>query len=102
MALTNDPAKGLEIAREHLSIYLKLPNYVNNLRTLGFDDADLTDGGSDRFVNGTVAVGDENVVAEWVQRHLDAGADHVAIQVLNDPLPRAEWRALAGLTQAHA
>ncbi|EWM16009.1 LLM class F420-dependent oxidoreductase [Kutzneria sp. 744] len=99
VALTNDPAEGREIAREHLSIYLKLPNYVNNLRTLGFDEADLTDGGSDRFVNGTVAIGDENVVDEWVQRHLDAGADHVAIQVLNDPLPRAEWRALAGLTE---
>ncbi|GAA3436110.1 LLM class F420-dependent oxidoreductase [Kutzneria kofuensis] len=99
VVLTNDPAKGREIARDHLQIYLRLPNYLNSLRTLGFDDTDFADGGSDKLVDGTVAVGDEDVVAEWLRRHLDAGADHVAIQVLNDPLPVAEWRSLSGLTQ---
>jgi len=102
VALTNDVAKGREIARGHLEIYLGFPNYLNSLRTLGFDDADFADGGSDKLVDGTVAVGDENVVDEWVRRHLDAGADQVAIQVLNDPLPRAEWRVLAGLTKGRS
>jgi len=99
VALTNDHAEGLQLAREHLQIYLGLPNYLNSLRTLGFDDADFADGGSDKLVTGTVAIGDEAVVDEWVQRHLDAGADHVAIQVVNSPLPLAQWRALSGLAQ---
>lgn len=100
--LTNDVAKGREIARDHLQIYLQLPNYVNSLRTLGFDDTDFADGGSDRFVDGTVAIGDEDVIADRLQQHLDAGADHVCVQVLGDPLPLAEWRALSGLTQGHS
>ena len=100
--LTNDPAKGRDIARDHLRIYLQLPNYLNSLRTLGFDDSDFADGGSDKLVTGTVAIGDEDVIGDWLQRHLDAGADHVCIQVLNDPLPVAEWRSLSGLIQGHS
>jgi probable F420-dependent oxidoreductase len=102
VVLTNDRAEGLQIGREHLQIYLTLPNYLNSLRTLGFDDTDFADGGSDKLVTGTVAIGDESVVDEWVQRHLDAGANHVAIQVLNSPLPRPQWRALSGLTQSRS
>jgi probable F420-dependent oxidoreductase len=98
--LTNDVAKGREIAREHLAIYLQLPNYLNSLRTLGFTDADFADGGSDRFVDGVVAIGDEDVISERLGQHLAAGADHVCVQVLNDPLPVAEWRTLSGLAQA--
>lgn len=100
--LTNDVAKGREIARDHLQIYLRMPNYLNSLRTLGFDDADFADGGSDKLVDGTVAIGDENVIGDWLRQHLDAGADHVCIQVLNNPLPLAEWRTLSGLTQGHS
>jgi probable F420-dependent oxidoreductase len=102
VVLTNNRAEGRETARQHLEIYLGLPNYLNSLRTLGFDDADFADGGSDKLVERTVAIGDENVIDEWVQAHLDAGADHVAIQALGDPLPRAQWRALSGLTQGRS
>jgi probable F420-dependent oxidoreductase len=100
--LTEDVAKGREIARQHLALYLQFPNYVNSLRTLGFGDDDFADGGSDRFVDGTVAIGDESVISDRLKQHLDAGADHVCIQVLNDPLPVAEWRALSGLVQEHS
>lgn len=99
--LTNDVVKGREIAREHLAIYLQLPNYLNSLRTLGFTDDDFADGGSDRFVDGVVAIGDEDVISERLGQHLAAGADHVCVQVLNDPLPVAEWRTLSGLIQGH-
>ncbi|HEY5273699.1 MAG TPA: hypothetical protein VIJ34_10750 [Acidimicrobiales bacterium] len=37
--------------------YLELPNYVNNLRELGFDDDDFADGGSDRFLDTMVVWG---------------------------------------------
>ena len=98
VVLGTDADKARQIAREHLAIYLELPNYLNSLRTLGLDDADLADGGSDRFVDLTVAWGDEDVIADRLRQHLDAGADHVTVQVLNSALPRAEWRSLAGLT----
>lgn len=100
--LTTDVAKGREVARDHLQIYLRLPNYLNSLRTLGFDDSDFADGGSDKLVDGTVAIGDEAVISDRLRQHLDAGADHVCIQVLNDPLPVAEWRALSGLISDHS
>jgi probable F420-dependent oxidoreductase len=75
-----DPSKAREIARKHMAIYLGLPNYQNNLKWLGFEDADFQDGGSDRVVDAIVAWGDEKAIRERVQAHWDAGADHVCIQ----------------------
>jgi probable F420-dependent oxidoreductase len=98
VVLETDPAKAREIARSHMSIYLALTNYVNNLRRLGFSDEDLTNDGSDRLVDTIVAWGDMSAIIERVRAHQSAGADHVCIQVLTgDPraLPLREWRELA-------
>ena len=96
VVLETDAIKAREIARAHTSRYLALPNYVNNLRRLGFADADLTDGGSDRLVDDIVAWGDLAAVTDRIRAHQSAGADHVCIQVLPaDPLPLREWRELA-------
>jgi len=96
--LASDPAVAREIARRHTSSYLRLANYRNNLVRLGFAEADFVTGGSDRLVDAIVAWGDEEAVRSRVEQHLDAGADHVAVQVL-DPdrrgLPREQWRRLA-------
>ncbi|MGG7571321.1 LLM class F420-dependent oxidoreductase [Streptomyces sirii] len=79
--LETDPAKARALAREHHTrFYLQLPNYTGNLRRLGFDDADFAEGGSDRLVDAIVAWGDEDAVLRRVREHLDAGADHVAVQ----------------------
>jgi hypothetical protein len=71
---------------------------VNNLRRFGFTDDDLATPGSDRLVDAIVAWGDADAIVRRVQEHLDAGADHVSVQIL-DPdrrgLPRAQWRELA-------
>jgi hypothetical protein len=76
--------------------YLALPNYVANLRRLGFGDDDLADGGSERLVSALVVWGDAGAIRARVDAHLDAGADHVCLQLLeDDPLPRAQWRRLA-------
>jgi probable F420-dependent oxidoreductase len=75
-----DASKARAIARAQMAIYLGLPNYQNNLKWLGFEDADFADGGSDRLVDAIVAWGDEQAIAARVQAHLDAGADHVCIQ----------------------
>jgi probable F420-dependent oxidoreductase len=103
--LETDSTKAREIARAHTSRYLALPNYVNNLRLLGFDDADLGDGGSDRLVDGIVAWGNMTAVIDRVRAHQSAGANHVCVQVLTgDPraLPVQQWHKLASaLLGAH-
>jgi probable F420-dependent oxidoreductase len=98
VVLESDPAKAREIARVHTSRYLALPNYVNNLRRLGFGEEDLAGSGSDRLVDAIVAWGDMNAVIDRVRAHQSAGADHVCVQILPpDPqaLPMPQWRKVA-------
>jgi probable F420-dependent oxidoreductase len=75
-----EPSKARAIARKNLAVYLGLPNYQNNWKWLGFDDADFTAGGSDRLIDAVVAWGDEKAIEARIQAHFDAGADHVCIQ----------------------
>jgi probable F420-dependent oxidoreductase len=82
VVVTTDPDEARRVAREHMQLYLRLPNYVGNLTHLGYADADLADGGSDRLVDAIVAWGDEAAIADRVRAHLDRGADHVLIQPL--------------------
>lgn len=100
VVLATDRRSGLEQARSFVAPYLLLPNYVRNLRRLGFGDDDLAGNGSDRLVDALVACGDEAAIAVRVQAHHDAGADHVCIQVVNasdgdEALPLVAWRRLA-------
>jgi probable F420-dependent oxidoreductase len=97
VALTTDPDRGRTFGRDHLTHYLALPNYTNNLRRLGFGDDDFAAGGSARLIDALVAWGDVDAIEARVREHRDAGADHVCIQVLGDEgmLPRAAWRELA-------
>ncbi len=88
VVLTTDSDKGRRTARAHMATYLGLPNYVNNLRHLGYTDEDISGGGSDRLVDAIVAWGDEAEIAERVAEHIDAGADHVLLQPLG-PLDEA-------------
>jgi probable F420-dependent oxidoreductase len=96
--LSEDPAAAREIARRHTTSYLRLPNYTSNLERFGFTAEDFADGGNDRLVDTICAWGTVDEVAARVKAHLDAGADHVAVQVLVDDrrgLPRGEWAQLA-------
>ena len=100
VVLETDPDRAREIARKNIAHYFGLPNYVNNWRRYGFTDADVTAPGSDRLVDAIIAWGDETAIAARVQKHRDAGADHVCIQVLIDrddlaSVPLEEWRRLA-------
>ncbi len=98
VALTTDADVARDAARKHMAIYLTLPNYVNNLRRLGWGDDDLADGGSDKLVDALVAWGDPDAIAERVAAHRGAGADHVCIQVVEADvaaLPLDAWRTLA-------
>lgn len=98
VVLSSDPTTAREIARRHTGSYLRLSNYTNNLQRFGFEPDDFADGGTDRLVDTIVAWGDVDAVAARVRAHLDAGADHVCVQVLVDDrrgLPRREWAELA-------
>jgi probable F420-dependent oxidoreductase len=93
--LETDAAKARAAARAAMAMYIRLPNYQNNLRWLGYGDADFENNGSDRLVDAIVGWGDEKAIAKRVQEHFDAGADHVAVQALHsDGQMGADMRAL--------
>ena len=82
VVLTTDADHARSVGRKALDIYLNLANYLNNWRRLGFTDDDITRPGSDRLVDAMVAYGTTDSIAARLNEHLDAGADHVAVQVL--------------------
>jgi probable F420-dependent oxidoreductase len=84
--LERDAGKARRIARAAIGFYLSAPNYMNNLRRLGFEDADFGSNGSDRLVDALVAWGDIDAIRARIREHWDAGADQVCVQALNpDP-----------------
>jgi probable F420-dependent oxidoreductase len=98
VVLEDDSATARRIAREFLAFYLTLPNYVRAWERAGFGPEERADGGSDRMVDAVVAWGSPEAIAERVNAHLEAGADHVCLHALDpDPnaLPMGSWRALA-------
>jgi probable F420-dependent oxidoreductase len=102
VVLETDLGRARQIARARLAQYLRLPNYTNSFLRQGFAESDFQGGGSDRLVDGLVAWGDLETVLGRVAEHHAAGADHVALQVLDspdyrptNPLPRGAWRQLA-------
>lgn len=79
--MTTNRAAGLDIARNFAKHYLALPNYANNLRRLGWSDTDIGSDGSERLLEAIVVIGDVDAIVRRVHEHLDAGADHVCVQV---------------------
>ncbi|KUI32594.1 LLM class F420-dependent oxidoreductase [Mycobacterium sp. GA-2829] len=82
VVLTTDAEEARAVGRKALDIYLNLANYVNNWKRLGFSDEDVAKPGSDRLVDAVVAHGTVDAIAARLKQHLDAGADHVPVQVL--------------------
>ena len=96
--LATDPIAARATARKHMKRYLALDNYANNLKRIGWSDADLANEGSDKLVDAIVAWGDGRAIRARVDTHLANGADHVCLQVLRADItahPLAEWRAVA-------
>jgi probable F420-dependent oxidoreductase len=100
VVVESDPTKAREVARAAMHVYLRAPNYTNNLVRMGFDASDWTDPAnpSDRVVDAIVAWGSLDQIRSRVQAHFDAGADHVCVQALraDRDVPMDDWRALAG------
>jgi probable F420-dependent oxidoreductase len=85
VVLTTDAEKARTVGRKALEIYLNLTNYLNSWKRLGFSDEDVAKPGSDRLVDAVVAYGTIDAIAARLNEHLDAGADHVPVQVLTSP-----------------
>lgn len=101
--LETDAGAARSAARQALAPYLRLDNYVNNWRRLGFSDDDLNGGGSDRFIDANVAWGREEAIRKRIQEHWDAGADHVCVQTINpDGSRRPDEKLLALLAPGSA
>jgi len=79
-------AEARSSARENLTRFLAWPNYRRHFERLGFDESDFADGGSDRLIDAVFAIGDEEAVERRVQEHLDAGADHVCLQIVTNDM----------------
>jgi probable F420-dependent oxidoreductase len=93
-----DPVKAREVARAHLATYLAGRYNVAKFRRLGYSEQDLSNGGSDRFVDDFVFWGDLDTIVGKLHGHLDAGADHVGIQVIGIKPGQSAmpyWRLLA-------
>lgn len=100
VAIGGDDEDQLRRAHMHLDVYSGLPNYRNSWLRQGFDESDLVRGGSDRLARAIVGMGTVEQAAASVTAHLDAGADHVVVQVLGDnPTadPRPALRELAAV-----
>jgi probable F420-dependent oxidoreductase len=99
VVLASTPAEARERARAAIAWYLDTPNYLDNLRWLGFTDADFEHGGSDALVDALIVAGDEDAIRARVQAHLDAGASQVGIHALEDgdPFGLETLRRVAGI-----
>jgi probable F420-dependent oxidoreductase len=96
VVVETDDAAAREAARAYAEMYLARRNYTTNLLRFGFTERDVADGGSDRLIDAVVPHGSAQAVAEAVRAHLDAGADHVALQPLgHGGAPVADYEALA-------
>jgi probable F420-dependent oxidoreductase len=81
--LETDPQRARAIGRPRVQRpYLGLVNYTSNLRRLGWSEEDVSDGGSDALIDSLAAWGTGEEVAAKLNEHLEAGADHVAVQLL--------------------
>jgi probable F420-dependent oxidoreductase len=100
VALETDTGRARELARQTVAFYQRLPNYVNNWRRLGFAEDEISSA-SDRLIEALFAWGGMDRIAERVNAHLAAGADHVCLQVLGGAATpdvaamRPAWRELA-------
>src|SRR5262249_47441866 len=97
VVMDTDAEAARELARRYMATYLAIPLYADRPGELGWSDDDVA-GPSDALVDAIVALGSHDDIANRVRAHLDAGADHVALQVVapdERTAPVGEWRDLA-------
>jgi probable F420-dependent oxidoreductase len=96
----DDLARARKTARGWAKHYLELPNYARNWRRLGYSEDDVAGDGSDRLIDAGIACGEVEAVVARVREHLDAGADHVCVQIIGRDEPEAGLRQIPELAPA--
>ena len=102
VALEADQARARAVGRPSVvKPYLGLTNYTSNLQRLGFSEQDVAGEGSDRLIDALVVSGDDATIARRFEEHFQAGANHVAVQLIalrGDDLEAgfAGWPASSG------
>jgi probable F420-dependent oxidoreductase len=99
VALEADPARARAAGRPSVKPYLRLTNYTANLERLGFTADDFAGEGSDRLIDALVVSGDDAGIRRRFEAHFEAGADHVAVQLIAGPDDDVDagFRRLAGV-----
>jgi probable F420-dependent oxidoreductase len=90
VCVETNPAVSRALARKELERYMVLPNYRNNWLRIGFSEAELANGGSDRFLDAMVLQGDAETIKQGLRAHFAAGATHVCIQPVH---AEGDWAA---------
>jgi probable F420-dependent oxidoreductase len=96
VCLETDPVAARALGRKELHRYMGLPNYRNNWLRLGFAEAELEGGGSDRFIDAMVLWGDAETVKRGLRAHFEAGATHVCLQPVHAEGDTASRDAMIG------
>src|SRR4051794_27897395 len=83
VVLESDPGRARTVARVPLGFLGTLPGYQASFRRMGLPEEDIASI-SDSLVNALIAWGGVDAVVERVAALRAAGADHVALSVLNE------------------
>jgi probable F420-dependent oxidoreductase len=98
--LCEDPVEARRLARRAMAFYVGLDYYHRAWRTLGFDDDDFADGGSDRLIDSVLAWGSIDDIKGRITAQAEAGATRLVVIPLN-PAGGAQphWELLEQLGQ---
>lgn len=97
VVVESDADRARAIARDTIGFFPRIPGYAASLKRQGFSEKDLTEL-PDHMVDALAAWGTPADIKAKLREHLDAGADHVAVNVITGvtgPQPVEQWRTLA-------
>jgi len=81
--LDDNPTSARNLARKACAFYMSLPAYHRVWSSLGFKEADWSNGGSDKLIDAICAWGDPETIKTKLQNYLDAGASQLVIYPCN-------------------
>lgn len=80
--LSIDAEEARAVARAYLAMYIALPYYQAAFAKCGFEEADWSNGGSDRLIDSLTAWGSNADILARVEEFGSAGADRVVLNVV--------------------
>ena len=81
--LDSNPETARELARRACAFYISRPPYHKVWSSVGFDESDWAEGGSDRLIDAICAWGDAATIKAKLQTFVDAGATQIVVYPCN-------------------